>query len=178
MRLNQKFYNQSTLKVARLLLGRFVIRKIGQQKIIGLITETEAYIGPNDLASHASRGRTKRTEIMFGPAGFWYVYLVYGMHYCLNIVTEHKNYPAAVLIRAVEPSKGLTDKVKTNGPGKLCRAFKIDKNFNAHPAFGRHNQLWIENQGEKIKLSQIKKSPRIGVDYAGEYKNKLWRFHL
>ena len=178
MRLNQNFYNQSTLKFAQLLLGKFLVRKINGKKIIGMITETEAYVGPKDLASHASRGKTKRTEIMFGPPGFWYVYLIYGMYYCLNIVTEHKNYPAAVLIRSVKLAGNTALTKKTNGPGKLCREFKIDKNLNNHSAFAKNTNLWIEDRGEKIKSSQIKKSTRVGVDYAGEYKDKLWRFYL
>jgi DNA-3-methyladenine glycosylase len=99
MRLKQKFYNQPTLKVAQQLLGKFLIRKIDNKKLVSKIIETEAYVGPNDLASHASRGRTKRTEIMFGQPGYWYIYLIYGIYYCLNIVTEYKNCPAVVLIR-------------------------------------------------------------------------------
>jgi len=188
MKVNQNFYNQPTLKVARQLLGKFLIRKINGKKIIGLITETEAYVGPKDKASHASRGRTPRTEIMFGEAGYWYIYLVYGMYHCLNIVTEHKNYPAAVLIRAVKlispaeaaiPESPLRNgKIKTDGPGKLCKVFKIDKTLTSSPAFGKNCQLWIEDRGVKIKPSQIKKSPRVGVDYAKEYKDKPWRFLL
>jgi DNA-3-methyladenine glycosylase len=178
MKLHQKFYNQSTLKIARLLLGKFLIRKIGKKTIIGQITETEAYVGPKDKASHASRGKTPRTAIMFGESGFWYIYLIYGMYYCLNIVTERKNYPAAVLIRAIKPINGIGQKIKTDGPGKLCRALKIDKILNNQPAFGSKTKLWIEDRGIKIPSNQIKKSPRIGVDYAGEYKDKLWRFYL
>ncbi len=120
-KLSREFYNRPTLKVAKELLGKILVRKIpsagsGQAaKIIrAMITETEAYCGPKDLASHASKGRTKRTEIMFGPPGFVYVYLIYGMYHCLNIVTEAENYPAAVLIRAVDADG-------VNGPGKLCR---------------------------------------------------------
>lgn len=177
MRLNQKFYNQSTLKIAQQLLGKFLIRKIGNKKIVGKIIETEAYVGPKDLASHASKGRTPRTEIMFGPPGFWYIYLIYGMYYCLNIVTQRRDYPAAVLIRAVEPISGLKPKIKTDGPGKLCQAFKIDKTLNNTPAFTQSTKLWIEDQGEIMLPGQIKKAPRIGVDYAGVYKNKLWRFY-
>jgi len=178
MRLNQNFYNHPTRKVASQLLGKFLIRQIGNKKIVGEIIEVESYIGPNDLASHASRGRTKRTELMFGEAGFWYIYLIYGMYYCLNIVTEHKNYPAAILLRAVKPISGLKPEIKTDGPGKLCRAFKIDKSLNGKAAFAKNCQLWIEDRGIKISPRQIKKSTRIGVDYAGEYKDKLWRFLL
>ncbi len=134
-----------------------------------MITETEAYCGPKDLASHASKGRTKRTEIMFGPPGFAYVYLIYGMYYCLNIVTEKENYPAAVLIRAVD-ANGL------NGPGKLCRFFKIDRALNGEDIV-KSRRLWIEN-GRKLKPVQIGRSRRIGVNYAGSYKNKFWRFYV
>jgi len=188
MRLNQSFYNQPTLKVAKSLLGKFLVHQNKTRLLVGKIIETEAYVGLNDLASHASHGRTPRTEIMFGPPGFWYIYLVYGMYYCLNIVTEHKSYPAAVLIRAVEPISGFKTKIKTDGPGKLCREFKIDKTLNGSPAFGKNCKLWIEDRppatlcvamragGEVVKPNQIKKAPRIGVDYAGEYKDKLWRF--
>ncbi len=179
MKLNKSFYQQPTLKLSQQLLGKFLVRTLKQkQKIVGKIVETEAYVGPQDLASHASRGRTPRTEVMFGEGGFWYVYLVYGMYYCLNIVTEHKNYPAAILIRAVEPVSGIKPGIKTNGPGKLCRAFKIDKSLNSTPAFGKTAKLWIEDKGLILKPSQIKKSPRVGVDYAGIYKNKLWRFYI
>jgi len=178
MRLNQQFYNQPTVKVAKALLGKFLVHKVNGKILVGKIIETEAYVGPKDLASHASRGKTKRTEIMFGEAGYWYVYLIYGMYYCLNIVTEHKNYPAAVLIRKVEPVSGLKEKIKTDGPGKLCRAFIIDKNLNGMSSFEKKSKLWIEDRGEIIKPDKIKKAPRVGVDYAGEYKNKLWRFKL
>ena len=100
------------------------------------------------------------------------------MYYCLNIVTEHKNYPAAVLIRALEPIAGSKSKLKINGPGKLCRALKIDKHLNGSSAFDKKSKLWIEDRGLKINPREIKKSPRIGVDYAKEYKDKLWRFYL
>lgn len=177
MKLGQKFFQQKTLKLSQQLLGKFLVRKIGSKLIVGKIVETEAYVGPKDLASHASKGKTKRNEIMFGLGGYWYVYLVYGMYYCLNIVTERHNYPAAILIRAVEPTEGL-DGLKTDGPGKLCKAFRIDKNINAAPAFGPKIELWIEDRGIKLESNQIKKMPRVGVDYAKEYKNKLWRFYI
>jgi len=168
------FYNRSTIKVAQNLLGKFLIRRIGSQKISGKIVETEAYCGPNDLASHAAKGRTNRTSVMFGPAGYIYVYLIYGMYYCLNIVTEKKDYPAAVLIRAVE----IPDNPRiASGPGKLCRYFQIDKKLNNQPIIG--TQLWVKDYGLKINSAQIIKTPRIGVDYAGEkYRNKPWRFYL
>jgi len=172
--LNQKFYNQNTLKVAQDLLGCFLIRKIGQKMIRGKINETEAYIGEEDLACHASKGRTSRTEIMYGHAGHAYVYLIYGMYHCLNIVTEKKDFPAAVLIRAVKV-EGIDHK-ETNGPGKLCRLLKIDRKLNSWD-LTKGEKLWIE-PGLKIKNYKIKNSKRIGIDYARHCKHYLWRFIL
>ncbi len=171
MILPQAFYSQSTLTVARKLLGCFLCRRISGKIIRCKITETEAYCGPCDKASHASRGRTARNEVMFGPPGYIYIYLVYGMHYMLNIITEKEGYPAAVLIRAVESN------ATTNGPAKLTKILKINKSFNSLPIFNKKRGLWIES-GDSIPDSKIKKSARIGVDYAGEYKNKLWRFYI
>jgi len=210
MKLSRRFYAQPTLLVAKKLLGKYLIHKIGKKKLIGKIVETEAYLGPKDLASHASSGRTKRTELMFGPPGHAYIYLIYGMYYCFNVVTEKKDYPAAVLIRAVEPIKSLTvsplskgrestllskkargilpllnkglSRAKkggielTNGPGKLCRYLKIDKKLNGIDLTG--NILWLEDRGAKIPPNQIVKAKRIGVDYAGKWKNKKWRFYI
>jgi DNA-3-methyladenine glycosylase len=183
----RKFYNQPTIKVAKLLLGKFLIRKIGKKIISGKIVETEAYVGPNDLASHASRGKTPRNAPMFGPPGYSYVYLVYGLNYCFNVVTEVNDYPAAVLLRALEPSEGTdlmfkrrktakNDMDLTNGPGKLCQALQIDKSLNNIDLTG--NILWLEDRGVNIKPSKIISKKRIGVDYAGKYKNKPWRFYL
>jgi len=174
-RLPAKFYHQNTFKIAEELLGKFIIRKIGKRALIGKIVESEAYYGPNDLASHASRGKTARTKIMFDQAGTAYIYLIYGMYYCFNIVTEAKDFPAAILIRAAEP---INLSKKANGPGKFCRAFKIDKNLNGENLITSKKLYLVENPNEKIKKSQIKKAKRIGVDYAGKYKNKLWRFYL
>lgn len=169
-RLTRAFFNRPTLTVAKKLLGKFLVHEIGRETVSAMITETEAYCGPNDLASHASRGRTPRTEVMFGPPGHAYVYLIYGMYHCFNIVTGRDGYPTAVLIRAI-------DAVGVNGPGKLCRYFKIDKTLN-NEDLTISRKLWLEDRGIKIKPSQIKRSPRIGVDYAGSYKDKLWRFFL
>ena len=187
MKLKKNFYNRNTLKVAQDLLGKFLVRKIGDKIIAGKIVETEGYVGPSDLASHASRGKTTRTAPMFGPPGHAYIYLVYGLNYCFNIVTEKENYPAAVLIRAIEPTAGInlikeyrkTQKSifnLTNGPGKLCQALKIDKTLNNLDLTDR--TLWLEDRGLKIKPSEIIATKRIGVDYAGKYKNKPWRFYL
>jgi DNA-3-methyladenine glycosylase len=175
MPLPQSFYNRKTLIVAQDLLGKFLVRKIGNNNISGMITETEAYCGPNDLASHASRGRTPRTELMFGPPGHTYIYMIYGMYYCLNMVTEKKDYPAAVLIRGVKIN-GI-DYKKTNGPGKLCKFLHIDKSLNGIDITSGE-KLWIEDRGIKIKPSKILRTPRIGVDYAGKYKEKKWRYVL
>lgn len=178
MRLPPSFYLQPTLKLSRQLLGKFLVKKTSRGRLVGKITEVEAYVGSDDLASHASRGQTKRNAVMFGPGGYWYVYLIYGRYYCLNIVTESTGYPAAILIRAVEPVSGLLPKIKTDGPGKLCRSFGITGAFNQAPAFGSNAKLWIEDRGVIIKSHQIKTSPRIGVDYAKTYKNKPWRLYL
>jgi len=195
MKLSRQFYNRPTLKVAKELLGKYLVRKIGRQKLIGKIIETEAYVGTKDKASHASRGRTPRTELMFGPPGHAYIYLIYGMYYCLNIVTERKDFPSAVLIRALEPKESISLMKKnrktnnlgnlTSGPGKLCQALKIDKKLNGISLVDDipKCRLWIEKEG-KIRGSRLKKKgkiiarPRIGVDYAGKWKDKKWRFIL
>ncbi|MEX2053228.1 MAG: DNA-3-methyladenine glycosylase [Candidatus Paceibacterota bacterium] len=168
-KLSRNFFDRPTLTVARELVGKFLVRKIGEKTIFGMITETEAYCGADDKACHAYKGRTKRTEIMFGPSGHAYVYLIYGMYNCLNVVTEKKDYPAAVLIRGVKMEDNL------NGPGKVCRGFKIDRGLNGEDITKSQN-LWLEDRGSEFKPTQIKKSKRIGVDYAEEYTSKLWRF--
>lgn len=181
MILQKKFYQRNTLKVARDLLGCFLIRKIGKKIIKGVITETEAYVGEDDLACHASKGRTPRTEIMYGEAGRAYIYMIYGMYHCLNIVTEKKNFPAAVLIRGVKiygsrTSLGKSDFIVLNGPGKLCKFLKIDRKLNRWD-MTKKEKLWVET-GIKIKKSQINNSKRIGVDYAKHCKDYLWRFSI
>jgi len=193
-KLNRQFFNRNTLIVAQELLGKFIVRKIGKQRLVGKIVEVEAYNGPEDLASHASRGQTPRNSIMFGHPGYSYVYLIYGINHCFNIVTEDHGYPAAILIRAVEPVEGIevmkknrfagrdakscvsTEINLTNGPGKFCQAFQIDKVLNEADLIASKN-LWLEN-GEKIKKADIISAKRIGVDYAKEYKNKLWRYYI
>jgi len=200
--LKKSFYSQPTENVAKELLGKFLRRKINGNLYVGKIVETEAYLGEKDLACHTSKGMTERNKIMFGPAGHAYIYFIYGMYHCFNVVTEKENDPCAVLIRALEPVK-IIDRSKTgvhslecnksclkqnklsyrlkselqlNGPAKLCREFEIDKKLNGHDlTLGK--KLWIE-EGEKIKPSQIKKSKRVGVDYAGIWKNRLLRFYI
>ncbi|NQU99780.1 MAG: DNA-3-methyladenine glycosylase [Parcubacteria group bacterium] len=183
MKLSRKFYNQKTLKIAQDLLGKFLIRRYRGKKYVGKIVETEAYCGFKDKASHASRGMTKRNKIMFGRAGHVYIYMIYGMYFCLNIVTEKEKYPAAILIRAVEPietkkiiCRGKACLASTNGPGKLCRAFKINKSLNGEDLLG--DKIWIEDRGLKINRKDIVKAKRVGVDYAGKCSDYLWRFYI
>ena len=166
--LSQQFFNRPAVDVALELLGKFLVRK--QKGVIEnyLITETEAYDGFQDLASHASKGKTKRTEVMFGPAGYWYVYLIYGMYEMLNIVTGPEGYPSAVLIRGVEG---------VDGPGKLTRQLGITRVFNKKTAT-KTSGLWIEDHGIVIPKTSISRGPRIGVAYAGEWAQKPWRYVL
>lgn len=186
-KLNRQFFHRNTLIVAQELLGKFIVRKIGKQKLVGKIVEVEAYNGPEDLASHASRGETKRNSIMFGHPGYSYIYMIYGINHCFNVVTEDHGYPAAVLIRAVEPIEGIDimkgfrklqeEKKLTNGPGKFCQAFKIDRTLSEIDLI-TSDELWIEDRGENIVKTDIIKAKRIGVDYAKEYKDKLWRYYI
>ena len=177
--LTQQFFDRPTPKVAKELLGKFLVRRFPRQsassqrrsrrrEVAAMITEVEAYVGPEDRASHASRGETARNRAMFGPAGVWYVYFTYGMHWMLNIVTERRGYPAALLIRAAGD---------VYGPGRLTKFFGVDKALNKKPANKRAG-LWVEDRGIKISQSQIARGKRIGVDYAGKWKNKPWRFYI
>jgi DNA-3-methyladenine glycosylase len=182
VKIRRPFYEQNTLEVARQLLGKYLVRQHAQGTTIGRIVETEAYVGPEDKACHAARGRTARTEVMFGEPGHAYVYFIYGFHYMLNIVTEREGFPAAVLIRAVEPVRGIrlmkkrrgTDEPRNlaSGPGKLCQAFAIDRSLNGGDLCG--NVLYVRDAGEPAP--KIISTPRIGVDYAGEWKEKAFRF--
>jgi DNA-3-methyladenine glycosylase (3mg) len=182
--LNKTFYEPGTLKVARALLGKKLVRQIDGLELSGMIVETEAYCGKEDSACHAHRGETKRNSVMFGPPGHAYVYFTYGMHYLLNIVTEVKGRPCAVLIRALLPIAGLEEmearrKRKgpelTNGPAKLCQALGIDKSLNGWNLTAG-DQLWVEDY-RNIPAKRISATPRIGIDYASEqYRKALWRF--
>jgi len=157
--LTQKFFNRQTEKVARELLGKFLVRRYRGKTTARMITEVEVYDGFNDKASHAARGPTKRNAPMFGPAGHWYIYFTYGMHWMLNIVTREAGYPAAVLIRGVQGA---------NGPARLTRFFKIDKKLNGLPAT-KESGLWVEDRRVRVQSAYIKKGPRMGVGYAGPY---------
>ncbi|MDP3934758.1 MAG: DNA-3-methyladenine glycosylase [Candidatus Giovannonibacteria bacterium] len=173
--ISQKFFNRAAEKVARELLGKFLCRQqLGNRvpKCL-MITEVEAYDGFKDKASHAHRGKTTRNFPMFGPAGRWYVYFTYGMHWMLNIVTGPQNYPAAVLIRGVE---------NINGPGRITKFLKINKRFNAKKA-DKKTGLWIAAPSGRASPRKygagkfkIKRASRVGVDYAGKWAKKLLRF--
>jgi DNA-3-methyladenine glycosylase len=185
VKLDRSFYARPTLEVARDLLGKVLVRRLNGRSLAGMIVETEAYVGPHDLACHASRGRTARTEVMFEQGGVAYVYMIYGFYFCLNAVTEAEGYPAAVLIRAVEPLQNVSvmQRLRNNperdtniasGPGKLCMAMAIDKGLNGESLIGK--KLWVEDRG--VAVSRIERSPRVGVDYAGAYREKPWRFYI
>ncbi|MGH7219770.1 MAG: DNA-3-methyladenine glycosylase [Nitrospiraceae bacterium] len=166
------YFNRPTLTVARSLIGKYVVREIDGRILVGKILEVEAYVGPQDKACHASKGRTRRTEVLFGPPGVAYVYLIYGMYHCLNVVTEREGFPSAVLIRAIEIDGELID-----GPGRLCRALQIDRRLN-RVDLTTGESLWFEDRGVLMARGDVGAHPRIGVDYAGEWVKKPWRFRL
>jgi len=170
--LPRSYFNRSTLVVARSLLGKYLVKQNGGGTMAGRMVEVEAYVGPHDLACHASKGRTLRTQVLFGRPGISYVYMIYGMYHCLNVVTEEAEFPAAVLIRAVEVEGQLSD-----GPGRLCRAFSIDRSLNCIDMTARRH-LWFEDRGTKIPRVKIRAFPRIGVSYAGKWASKPYRFRV
>lgn len=192
-KLDREFYNRDSILVARDLLGKVLVHHIGGQRISARIVETEAYMGVHDKAAHSYGGkRTPRVEVMYGEPGFSYVFLIYGMYYCFNIVTREMGIPQAVLIRAVEPLEGVEwmaqkrfnmayeqlTKAKrkglTNGPGKLCGALSIDKSINGMDLCG--DELYLEvGINKEFKIITTK---RIGIDYAQEAKDFLWRFYI
>ena len=173
--LPRKFYSRNTLKVAEDLLGCFLLREYRGKIIRAMITETEAYVGEKDLACHASRGRTPRTVVMYGQPGHAYVYMIYGMYHCLNVVTEKKDFPAAVLIRMVKIES--VDYKRTNGPGKLCKFLKIDRKLN-HWDLTKGEKLWLERPAQNSAKRDIVAGRRIGIDYAKHCREYLWRFSL
>jgi len=170
-KLPRSFYARETLTVARELIGLHLVHRGPRGLQVGRIVETEAYKGPEDLAAHSSRGRTQRTEVMFGPPGHAYVYLIYGFWHCLNFVTADHGVPHAVLIRGLEPIEGIDN--TTHGPGLLCRALHIDKSLNG--ADLTQAQLWVERPAD-FRKPRIERATRIGVDYAGHWAQKPWRF--
>ncbi|MDP1946440.1 MAG: DNA-3-methyladenine glycosylase [Nitrospirota bacterium] len=170
--LSRAYFNRPTVTVARSLIGKYLVRAIEGRILAGKIVEVEAYVGPKDKACHASKGRTPRTDVMFGQAGVAYVYLIYGMYHCLNVVTEREEFPSAVLIRAIELDGKLID-----GPGRLCRVLEIDRGLN-RADLTEGESLWFEDRGVVLKRGELGSHARIGVDYAGAWAKKLWRFRL
>jgi len=172
-RLTKSFYTKPTLTTAKDLLGKYIVRKIGRKELIGRIIETEAYIGPQDKASHAYNGKiTPRNKVEYLIGGYIYIYLVYGMYWQMNIVTAKQGEPECVLIRALDLGK------IANGPGKVCNYLKLDKSFYKED-LSKSKRIWLEDRGEKIKPCQILATKRIGIDYAGLYwSRRKWRFMI
>jgi len=170
--LTRPYFAHPTVQVARSLIGKYLVRSIDGRMLAGKVVEVEAYVGSQDKACHASKGRTQRTDVMFGPGGVAYVYLIYGMYHCLNVVTEREEFPSAVLIRAIEIDGELID-----GPGRLCRALQIDRCLN-RVDLTTGESLWFEDRGVMVKKGDVGAYPRVGVDYAGAWAKKPWRFRL
>ena len=169
----RRFFLEPTLRVARALIGMHLVHahEGGVQR--ARIVETEAYQGPQDLAAHSARGHTPRTSVMYGPPGHAYVYFIYGFWNCLNVVTSPPGVPHAVLLRALEPLAGVSE--RTTGPGLLCRALGIDRRLNGVDLLG--NVLWLERAPRGTPSPRIARATRIGVDYAGAWAAKRWRFY-
>ena len=182
--INRRFYTRDTLKVAKAILGKVLVRRTPLEVFTGKIVETEAYRGTDDPASHSFRGKTNRNEVMFGKPGIAYVYFTYGNHHCLNIVTERTDIPAAVLIRSIEPLKGI-ETMKRNrsvekiidvasGPGKLTKAFQITREDNNIDVTDSSSNISIHTPA-KEKSFQIVQTTRIGIRLAQEFP---WRFYI
>jgi DNA-3-methyladenine glycosylase len=179
-----EFFARPTLTVGRELLGMCLVRMVDGTRLSGIITETEAYIGEDDLACHARAGRTPRTQIMYGRAGIAYVYFTYGMHWLLNAVTEGEGFPAAVLIRAIEPHEA-ADLIRvrrkgrgTDGPAKLTQALLIDGSLNGADLTTPTDGLWIET-GDPVPISRVTIGPRVGLYTVPEpWKSMPWRFRV
>jgi DNA-3-methyladenine glycosylase len=186
MRLTRSFYARSTRQLAQALLGCRLVRRWNGHRLSGYIVETEAYIGETDLACHARAGRTARNAVMYGPAGLAYVYFTYGMHWMLNVVSEEEHYPAAVLIRALEPQEGI-DLMQQHrpvprpielcrGPAKLTQALRIDQTLNGVDLCNRRGDLWIET-GVPVPARSVVRGPRVGLFNTPEpWKSKPWRY--
>lgn len=186
MGLGRDFYNRDTLTVAEEVLGKTLVHVTEEGITKGKIVEVEAYIGPQDKAAHSYNNLySERTKIQYGEGGYAYVYLIYGMYHCMNIVTNRANLPESLLIRALEPLEGIelmkqrrkTDRLKMlcNGPGKLCQAMGITKENYGDDLCG--DVLYLE-EGEALEKEQILRSRRINIDYAEEAKEFLWRFSI
>jgi len=192
VKLDRSFYLKDTVTVARQLLGKLLVHEVEGKRISGVIVETEAYLGTEDRAAHSFGGRrTLRNEAMYNLGGHAYVYFIYGMYYCFNVVTGQEGVPEAVLVRALEPVEGLDfmaaarykknyatlstrQKINlTNGPGKLCMALTIDRSLNGEDLCG--SQIYIEDRNETLDICSSK---RIGIDYAGDARDLLLRFYI
>jgi DNA-3-methyladenine glycosylase len=178
----REFYNRSTLVIARELIGSRLVRMLDGKKLVGLITETEAYIGEKDLGCHAKAGRTARTAVMYCSPGHAYVYFTYGNHWMLNVVTEREGFPAAVLLRAIQPIEGAEIMTRrrsgrdTFGPGKLTQAMAISKSENGVDLTNAESGLWIE-PAQVVPDRLVTKGPRVGLNNVPEpWKSKPWRF--
>ena len=167
--LPRSFYDRDTITVARELLGKYLVHA----NRIGRIVEVEAYLGPHDRAAHSAKGLTARTRVMFGPPGHAYVYLIYGMYHCMNVVTEREGHASAVLLRAIEPIQNIEE--RTQGPGLLCKAMRIDRRLNAHDLLSGDFYIAASPKTETVT---IVRKPRIGVDYAGHWAKKFLRFYI
>jgi len=172
-KLPRAFYDRDTVRVAQELLGKWLVHHSAGGERIGKIVEVEAYLGEHDLAAHSSKGLTERTQTMFGPPGYAYVYLIYGVHHCVNVVTERAGHASAVLLRALEPVKNLAG--RTCGPGLLCRAMNIDRCLNNHDLLSGDFFIAAPEVAEQIS---IVKRPRIGVDYAKHWAKRRLRFYI
>jgi DNA-3-methyladenine glycosylase len=189
MRLSRDFFAQDTLTAARLLLGKRLVRRLNGRRLSGCIVEVEAYIGQDDKGCHASVGRTARNDVMFGPPGHAYVYFNYGMHWMFNVVTEAEGFPAAVLIRALEPLEGVkvmernrrgrTGFELCSGPAKLAQALQITRALNGADLCARRGaELWVE-EAPPISDDDIAVSPRVGLNNTPDpWKSVPWRFHV
>ena len=174
LKLPRAFYDRDTILVARDLLGKLLVHHSNGVERVGRIVETEAYLGPHDLAAHSARGLTRRNKVMFGPPGHAYVYFIYGMYYCLNAVTEREGHASAVLLRAIEPVKNVQS--RTQGPGLLCRAMNIDRRLNAHDLLS--DDFYIAAPSRQTEVLVIVKRPRVGVDYARHWAKRHLRFYI
>ena len=172
-KLTRSFYDRDTVAVARELLGKRLVHVSDGLERVGRIVEVEAYLGPHDLAAHSARGLTPRTRVMFGPPGYAYVYFIYGMYNCMNVVTEREGQASAVLLRAIEPVKDIEG--RTQGPGLLCRAMGIDRRLNAHDLLS--DDFYIGPAAEAASF-QIVARPRIGVAYARHWARRRLRFYI
>ncbi|HYC36952.1 MAG TPA: DNA-3-methyladenine glycosylase [Usitatibacter sp.] len=175
-KLPRSFYDRDTVTVAQELLGKHLVHRVAGVERVGRIVEVEAYLGPHDLAAHSARGLTPRTKVMFGPSGHAYVYLIYGMHWCMNVVTQPEGVASAVLLRALEPVANVEG--RTQGPGLLCRAMGIDGQRQGHDLLSDDLYIRRPARGDDSHPIRIVKRPRIGVDYAGHWARRLLRFYV